>query len=180
MPHVETGTSGPERVDGVTDKPSQLQSVSEGFGTGVNEEYVGGGDDEDNNLDDDEDEAEFSNQNETSHMVALPLQDPPQVSEKNGESFQPDSHTEGGHGRGGIGGEEIDNDLSVPTPESTQERTLSQPVFMQSSYTLPPDNEIVVVDSPTMSLASQSNDLTTNEGAEPTSDVTHPLRVCNA
>ena len=57
MPHVETGTSGPERVDGVTDKPSQLQSVSEGFGTGVNEEYVGGGDDEDNNLDDDEDEA---------------------------------------------------------------------------------------------------------------------------
>ena len=34
----------------------------------------------------------------------------------------------------------MDNDLSVPTPETGQSRTLSQPVFMQTStdYTLPP------------------------------------------
>ena len=76
--------------------------------------------------------------------MALNLRDTSQTLGVNRENFEPDLHREesdGGGGRGRNGGEEIDNDLSAPTPESTKEHSISQPVFVQSSHTWPPGRE---------------------------------------
>lgn len=67
----------------------------------------------------------------SSHQLTISLQSQPRCSAKNSDSIQPDQRDD----RSEEGGGEIDNDLSVPTPESAGARTLSEPVFLQRTST---------------------------------------------
>ena len=60
--------------------------------------------------------------------IPLPQHETTQGSGRQGEG--------GGRERGGRG--DYNNDLSAPTPETPLDKKLSAPVFMQTSYNVPP------------------------------------------